>query len=409
MKRIIYMFFVLAFICSGTNAQQDAVEGLKIFVNELKELECEHVRCEMQGFNSFIDENIDVEISGNVDVAKLLGRLNNPEWQFLVVQSNDKEGYNAIYEFLDKYDVMEADELFGIPLAVNTREDAHQSTIFVDENNSLIIEESDLEITLIYTNCNIVNVLTQAMRMVAMGLDDYFGELVERGVETLAHIGDKLENENHVFTEEKPKVGYDFYNLEDLKSKLHYADVVDLITPEDVAMQYMTRYLPKAEWIDEGYHENVKNIYKDKYPGGTPAVLYAFAKSESRYKMMTDAFGHLFNLGLKDVYNGLKVIQRSDRNGKRFIQFYGEGNVMFTMLDIPATDSFIMTVTIGGEKDFENAVNAYSINGKCDIAKKNVVILDQNGVDVRLNDSDVDDRMQNGVYFNFGLKEKFLE
>ena len=409
MKRIIYMFFVLAFICSGTNAQQDAVEGLKIFVNELKELECEHVRCEMQGFNSFIDENIDVEISGNVDVAKLLGRLNNPEWQFLVVQSNDKEGYNAIYEFLDKYDVMEADELFGIPLAVNTREDAHQSTIFVDENNSLIIEESDLEITLIYTNCNIVNVLTQAMRMLAMGLDDYFGELVERGVETLAHIGDKLENENHVFTEEKPKVGYDFYNLEDLKSKLHYADVVDLITPEDVAMQYMTRYLPKAEWLDEGYPENVKNIYKEKYPGGTPAVLYALAKGESRYKMMTDAFGHLFDLALKDVYSGLKVIQRSSRNGKRYIQLYGDGNVMLTILDVPATNYFAMTVTIGSAIDFENAVNAYSINGETGIAQKSIVILDRNGIDVRLSNPSIEVDGQNGVCFRFGLKEMFLE
>ena len=409
MKRMIYLLCALAFVSSNISAQQSVEEGLKTFISEMMSLENEHVKCEMQGFNSFIDENIDVEISGNVDVTKLLGSLNNPEWQFLVVQSNDKEGYDAICEFIDKYEVMEADELFGIPLSVNTREDTEQSTIFLDENNSFIIEESGFEITLIYTNCNIINVLTQAMRMLTMGLDDYFGELVERGVETLAHIGDKLENENSVFTEERPKVGYDFYKLKDLKGKLHYADVVDLITPEDVAMQYMTRYLPKEEWLDEGYPENVKNIYKEKYPGGTPAVLYALAKGESRYKMMTDAFGHLFDLALKDVYSGLKVIQSSSRNGKRYIQLYGDGNVMLTILDVPATNYFAMTVTIGSAIDFENAVNAYSINGETGIAQKSIVILDRNGIDVRLSNPSIEVDGQNGVCFRFGLKEMFLE
>ena len=170
MKRMIYLLCALAFVSSNISAQQSVEEGLKTFISEMMSLENEHVKCEMQGFNSFIDENIDVEISGNVDVTKLLGSLNNPEWQFLVVQSNDKEGYDAICEFIDKYEVMEADELFGIPLSVNTREDTEQSTIFLDENNSFIIEESGFEITLIYTNCNIINVLTQAMRMLTMGL-----------------------------------------------------------------------------------------------------------------------------------------------------------------------------------------------------------------------------------------------
>ena len=124
---------------------------------------------------------------------------------------------------------------------------------------------------------------------------------------------------------------------------------------------------------------------------------------------MTDAFGFLFDLGLKDVYNGFKVIQRCDRNGKRFVQLYGEGNVMLTVLDIPATDYFIMTVTVGGEKDFEEAVNTYSINSETGIAQKNIIILNQDGIDVRLNNSNVEGNEQNGVRFHFGLKEMFLE
>ena len=409
MKRLIYLLCALAFIFSNICAQQSAQDGLKGFISELKSLESEHVKCEIQGFDSFIDENIAVQLNGNVDIAKLLGGLNDPEWQFLIVQSNDKEGFESIYEFLDKYDVMEADELFGIPLSINTREDSRQTTIFIDDNNSLIINEFNFEIVLMYTNCNIVNVLTQAMRLVSLGLDDYLGEWVEHGLETLAHIGDNWEKESDAPIENQTKRGYDFFNLKDLKRKLHYADGVEFITPEDVALQYMTRYLPKEEWLDEGYPEAVKDIYKQKYPGGTPAVLYAFAKSKSTYRIMTDAFGFLFDLGLKDVYNGFKVIQRCDRNGKRFVQLYGEGNVMLTVLDIPATDYFIMTVTVGGEKDFEEAVNTYSINSETGIAQKNIIILNQDGIDVRLNNSNVEENEQNGVQFHFGLKEMFLE
>lgn len=412
MKRIIYLLLVLAFLPLCINAQQGAVEGLEAFVNDLKSIESEHVTCEIQGFDSFVNDNITDELDGNksdLDITKLVDSINHPEWQFLVVQSNDREGYDTIYKLLDKYDVMEAEELFGIPLAVNTREDNHQSTIFIDENNSLIINESDFEIILIYTNCNIIDVLTQAMKMVAMGLDDYLGELVEPCYETLAHIGDNWKTENNESEEQQPEVGYNFFNLKDLKRKLHFADVVELITPEDVAMQYMIKYLPKEEWLDEGYSENVKEIYKQKYPGGTPAVLYAFAKNKSTYRTMSDAFGFLFDLGLKDVYNGLKVIQRIDRNGKRFVQFYGEGNVMLTVLDIPATDYFIMTVTIGSEKNFEDAVNAYSINGKSDISKKNIITLGQEGIDIRLKENNADDIEKKSVSFNFRLKEMFLE
>ena len=414
MKRIIYLLSALALLSFNVNAQQSTFEGLETFINDLKALEGEQVRCEMQGFDSFIDDNISFELNSeqeDLDITKLLDCLNNPEWQFLVLKSKNRDGYNAVYDVLDKYDVMEAEELFGIPLAVNTRENGRQNTVFVDDNNTLIIEESDFEISLIYTNCNIVNVLTQAMRMVAMGLDDYLGEFVENGYETILHISDNWEmgNTTSIEQELQPKRGYDFFNLKELKNKLHYADCVELITPEDAVMQYMTRSLPKEEWLVEGYSSNVEEIYKKKYPGGTPAVLYAFAKSESTYRIMTETFGFLFDFDLKDVYEGLKVIQRSDRNGKRFVQFYGDGNVMLTVLDVPAMDYFIMTVAIGSEKDFKNAVNAYSINGKTDISNKSVIILNQNGIDVRLNESDAENGQQNGVRFGFGLKEMFLE
>ena len=172
---------------------------------------------------SFINENIGYGLdNGNLglDITRLVDNLNNLEWLFLVVQSDDREGYNMIYDVLDKYDVMEAEEVFGIPLAVNTRENSHQSTIYLDENNSLIVIQSDFKIRLIYTNCNIVNVLTHAMRMLAMGLDDYLVEFVNNSYETLTHVGEIWETENESTEEKEQGSDYDFFNMIRLKRKL---------------------------------------------------------------------------------------------------------------------------------------------------------------------------------------------
>ena len=58
MKRIIYLLSALALLSFNVNAQQSTFEGLETFINDLKALDGEQVRCEMQGFDSFIDDNI---------------------------------------------------------------------------------------------------------------------------------------------------------------------------------------------------------------------------------------------------------------------------------------------------------------------------------------------------------------
>ena len=108
MKRIIYLLFVLALLSFSVNAQQSAEEGLKAFINDLMALDGENVSCEMQGYDSFAEKNITLELDGEegiVDVRKLFGNLNSPEWQFLAVESENRDGYNAVYDVLDKYDV----------------------------------------------------------------------------------------------------------------------------------------------------------------------------------------------------------------------------------------------------------------------------------------------------------------
>ena len=413
MKRIIYLLPVLCLFSVFTYAQQTVNSNLENFIKEIKALESEHVSCEIQGFDSFINENIGYGLdNGNSgsDIIRLVDNLNNLEWLFLVVQSDDREGYNMIYDLLDKYDVMEAEEVFGIPLAVNTRENSHQSTIYLDENNSLIVIESDFEIRLIYTNCNIVNVLTHAMRMLAMGLDDYLGEFVNNSYETLTHVGEIWETENESTEEKQQGSDYDFFNMIRLKRKLQYADVVELITPEDVAEQYMIKNFPKEKWLLKGYPENVKEIYKQKYPGGTPAILYAVANGRTAYKRMTEEFDFLFNLALNGEYNGFKVVQQSKRNGRRYVQLYGKESSMVTVVDLPEKNCCKLLVNIGSGEEFAKALNIFTINEETDnICRKCIITIDEKGMDIRMPDNTADETKSNGLRFNFRLKEMFLK
>ena len=149
----------------------------------------------------------------------------------------------------------------------------------------------------------------------------------------------------------------------------------EIILPEDVARLYAVTHLPQEKWNEEGYSLTFKAIYQKEYQGGTPAVLYRFSKSEEGYKDMLADLGFLFKLELGDTYRNLKVTQQSERNGKRFVQFYGEGGILMCVFDSPADHYCHMSILIGGGGGFEQAVNEYVISGERDIATRCNIII----------------------------------
>ena len=149
----------------------------------------------------------------------------------------------------------------------------------------------------------------------------------------------------------------------------------EIILPEDVARLYAVTHLPQEKWNEEGYSPMLKAIYQKEYQGGTPAVLYRFSKSEVGYKDMLADLGFLFKLELGDTYRNLKVTQQSERNGKRFVQFYGEGGILMCVLDSPADNYCHMSIIVGGSDGFEQAVNEYVFGGERDIATRCNIII----------------------------------
>ena len=149
----------------------------------------------------------------------------------------------------------------------------------------------------------------------------------------------------------------------------------EIILPEDVARLYAVTHLPQEKWNEEGYSPMLKAIYQKEYQGGTPAVLYRFSKSEEGYKDMLSDLGFLFKLELGDTYRNLKVTQQSERNGKRFVQLYGEGGILMCVLDSPADHYCHMSILVGGGGGFEQAVNEYVFGGERDIATRCNIII----------------------------------
>ena len=149
----------------------------------------------------------------------------------------------------------------------------------------------------------------------------------------------------------------------------------EIILPEDVARLYAVTHLPQEKWNEEGYSPTFKAIYPKEYQGGTPAVLYRFSKSEEGYKDMLSDLGFLFKLELGDTYRNLKVTQQSERNGKRFVQLYGEGGILMCVFDSPADHYCHMSILVGGGGGFEQAVNEYVFGGERDIATRCNIII----------------------------------
>lgn len=149
----------------------------------------------------------------------------------------------------------------------------------------------------------------------------------------------------------------------------------EIILPEDVARLYAVKHLPQEKWNEEGYSPMLKAIYQKEYQGGTPAVLYRHSKNEVGYRDMLSDLGFLFKLELGDTYKNLKVTQQGEREGKRFVQLYGEGGILMCVFESSEDKYCHMSILIGGAGGFEQAVNEYVIGGERDIATRCNIII----------------------------------
>ncbi len=172
MKRILatVMLAVLT-LCTAT-AQENRI---RILLDELAQLNGEDVEYEVVSdsmLNSFIGQIEAMITTGTSNREKLFIT------EYATISSTTPQGYSQICSILDKYDVSATEELFGIPLINNVREEGQQEIIFSNGEHSLIITEDtdQQEVFIVYTNGNIINFSQTALLMM---LNTIGGNLID--------------------------------------------------------------------------------------------------------------------------------------------------------------------------------------------------------------------------------------
>ncbi|MBR5456610.1 MAG: hypothetical protein IKU76_06680 [Bacteroidaceae bacterium] len=522
MKRTIYVIMAFLF-AAGVQAQVVDHKGLDAFIDELKKLNGEHVECTWDSHDKlatedseassahleFLPDMLNISVGGmDFELASIC--KSDTTFRFVVANSNDDVGYMMICAVLDKYEAVDNEEFFGIPLMANNREDGEQQIVYMGGRHTLIISDDGEDISVLYGTFNLMECLQNLLgRMPLVGdadvemlgginfsvsVDDkaaldkspgypgaspeeimrFAREIADDNVACLEsrtrNAGSDGEREEHAamvaeFKSEKEE------NLEELKKKLdelegpefieiipgtdeYYVAIpkvspeleaamkpyaksgiydwinstgfgsgakkgsVDqvscIVTPHDIAREYVIRNLPRDRWYDDGFTAEYKELAAREYQGGTPAVLYRFSHNEQGYNDMLSDLGWIFGLEPGEKHWNLEVTQRSENNGKRFVQLWGEGGVLVCLFDSPAEKYCHFSVIVGGVSGFEKAVNEYFFGGERDFANKCNIIIDSNfsdntyGIHFTADDYFYAGKMYgNGVHVDFGYARMF--
>ena len=454
------MILWLASVCTTMMMQAQEIDwtGLSQFSDELEALQGDHVSCDTMTHLELLDY-LDTEIVSDDD--ELFTKLDKKDFRLIMIASPDGIGRESIYKVLDKYEVTNAEVLFGIPLLLCYRRDGGQIMLFVGDKASLMVLDYGDSIEVLYLNSDLMMIFKEIFTSMMINGDGGNITIGESGDLQFSYSFSRTRDEQEE-DEEEPKVysfdqqsdGTDPYERlneevidiaskiaasstptgvqeiadlekpsfilnpetnsflvaipavpEDIKKDMQpYAaygvydwinglgfgkgamtDSADqkseIILPEDVARLYAVKHQPQEKWNEEGYSPLFKAIYQKEYQGSTPAVLYRHSKNEAGYKDMLKDLGFLFKLELGETYRNLKVTQQSERNGKRFVQLYGEGRILMCVFDSPEDKYCHMSILIGGGGGFEQAVNEYVIGGERDIATRCNIIINSDPSD----------------------------
>lgn len=172
MKKIFAMAVLAALTLCTATAQE---KGIRVLLDELAQLNGEDVEYELVSdsmLNSFIGQIEAMITTGTSNREKLFIT------EYATISSTTPQGYSQICSILDKYDVSATEELFGIPLINNVRDEGQQEIIFSNGEHSLIITEDtdQQEVFITYTNGNIINFSQTALLMM---LNAIGGDLID--------------------------------------------------------------------------------------------------------------------------------------------------------------------------------------------------------------------------------------
>lgn len=197
MKRILATVMLAVLTLCTAIAQENSI---RILLDELKELNGEDVQYEV------VSDSMLNRFIGQIEAMITTGTSNREKLfitEYATISSTTPQGYSQICSILDKYDVSATEELFGIPLINNVREEGQQEIIFSNGEHSLIITEDtdQQEVFIVYTNGNIINFSQTALLMMMNAIG---GNLIDSFIQKEDARAEAVEFSSQPAIESKP-------------------------------------------------------------------------------------------------------------------------------------------------------------------------------------------------------------
>ena len=435
MKRYLIILVALFLAITAVRAQKSELET---FRKQLSALAGDGVEYEENGAD-WVKNQLLVQLSDQMDdsARNVFTSIfsDTVQWRISTLTTTDEEGYKRVCSFVDKYEIDSEEELFGVPLMVSNREDGAQTVLFADDNNTLVFEnDADEETYSIFmADCNIIEFLQQTLLGVLDAMGDAMVSFGDNVSYSLNMGGSKLidftnipgkshcEDEKEAVPAKKqgpvecdsieypsfvqrdgkrlvaiPTVSEEFKQalvpLSPYVAKGIYdwinntgfgngtSQVCEIITPYSVVEKYRTE---NPSTTIEYPAESLKAFVATEYQGGVPAVLCRKSISPDGYKEMLASLSHFFALKVGERYENLKVTNRiTTPDGKRFVQLYGDREILACIYDSPADDYCFMNITIGHDSAFEAFLNAFTFDGENKIAAKHSIVINEDGLQI---------------------------
>ena len=371
--RHLLITLVAIFAFAGAQAAEPRANKKKVnkVIKAIKELDSKQIKVNEYDGDS-IAEDIKKQLYEQFDEKKV-----DKAWKAnkitlnrsILAQSQDEEGYNNMRAFVAKLDIENCENLAGIPLTMNNKNDSVVIILFSDKNNMFIFSDSLLskKYRIIYTDDDIT---TKSQNMLTQLVNDEFERITEGGL-------------IKKFTDSKGKA-------------IAFGVPEDEEEEEPTALQTLTKYFDRLD--DSVYHDIwqpyesaiycaftfrdsvsvIRNKFKKSkytYEDECPSIHYYEGTDKKAYDKLSGNIAFYLlsrhKVGTKiSEWDNIECIWTADTLGMRVCQYQGMKNVTVYLVDNSEKGQCAALIVNGGLDAFKAFFNSYTLNEEDNFADK---------------------------------------
>lgn len=179
MKKIFSTIILFLLFVTNIYAQTETGDSVAIknFIGELHNLAGDYVNAVRNDSKTMLDDikrQAQVRFGDKLDNTMFsgLGKIWEDGYYQLSFTADNASGRNMLLDVIERHNVVYSDELFGIPLVSASRDEYEEQYLFADYNNTFIFHIDDDEVSIVYANYPLLDLLKNIMIMLMVSVDD---------------------------------------------------------------------------------------------------------------------------------------------------------------------------------------------------------------------------------------------